>query len=73
MAAMVCPICLTTDGRFVRTDVRDTRRNAATNAVVRLRRCPECGAKLTTVEQVATVRTADMRVPPLTVATADGS
>ncbi len=72
MAAMVCPLCLSTDGRTVRTDVRDTRRNPATNVIVRQRRCPECGAKLTTVEQVATVRTADVQVPQLVVSAADG-
>lgn len=72
MAALVCPLCITTDGRTVRTQVRDTRRNAPANVVVRLRRCPECGASVKTVEQAVAVRAAGMAVPQLVMSSAGG-
>jgi transcriptional regulator NrdR family protein len=72
MAAMTCPLCLASEGRTVRTDVRDTRRNAATNVIVRQRRCPECKAQLVTAEQVVSVRAAGVPVRPLVMSAADG-
>lgn len=72
MAAIACPLCAASEGRTVRTEVSDTRRDVATNAVVRRRRCPECRAQVGTVEQIATVRPAATPVPRLAVCAADG-
>ena len=72
MAALACPLCLSTEGRNVRTEVYDTRRDAAANAVIRRRRCPECRAQVSTVEQVAAVRPAATPVPRLMVSAAGG-